>query len=80
MKYIYDGPGGCRTFRGYFFWNKRPVNVTDRATLAAIEREPDFRRVEDETQEPQRQEGRRQEEVLIPNEAQPAQHQVASKR
>lgn len=46
MKYIYEN--GARTFRGYFFWNRQPVDVTDRATLKAIEREEGFRRVEDE--------------------------------
>ena len=46
MKYIYEN--GVRTFRGYFFWNGNPVDVTDKATLAAIEREKGFRRVDDE--------------------------------
>ena len=50
MKFVYDGPG-ARTFRGYFFWNRNPVEVTDRATLAAIEREPEFRRIDEERQD-----------------------------
>lgn len=44
MKFIYEG--GTRTFRGYFFWNGKPVDVTDKATLAAIEKEYGFRRYE----------------------------------
>ena len=45
MKYVYDG---VRTFRGYFFWNGNPVDVTDRATLEAIQKESGFRKVEDD--------------------------------
>ena len=44
MKYVYDG---VRTFRGYFFWNGNPVDVTDRATLEAIQKEIGFRKVEE---------------------------------
>ena len=44
MKYVYDG---VRTFRGYFFWNGNPVDVTDRATLEAIQKESGFRKVEE---------------------------------
>lgn len=40
MKYIYED--GVRTFRGYFFYDRKPVNVTDRATLDAIKREKGF--------------------------------------
>lgn len=45
MKYIYEH--GVRTFRGYFFWNGNPVDVTDRATLEAIKHESGFRQVEE---------------------------------
>lgn len=45
MKYIYEH--GVRTFRGYFFWNRNPVDVTDRATLEAIKRESGFTRFEE---------------------------------
>jgi hypothetical protein len=41
MKYVYEN--GARTFRGYFFWNSKPVEITDRATLAAIQKEDGFR-------------------------------------
>ena len=46
MKYIYEH--GARTFRGYFFWNGKPVDVTDRATLQAIQKEEGFKVVEEE--------------------------------
>lgn len=46
MKYVYEH--GARTFRGYFFWNGNPVDVTDRATLQAIQNEDGFKAVEEE--------------------------------
>lgn len=51
MKYVSDEQ--YRTFRGYVFWQGKPVDVTDKATLAAIQREPGFRRYEDPAQVPQ---------------------------
>ena len=46
MKFIYTG--GTRQFRGYFFWDGKPVDVTDRGTLAVIHKERGFVMVEDE--------------------------------
>lgn len=42
MKYVYTG-GEFRTFRGYMFWGKRPVDILDKGTLEAIRRETDFK-------------------------------------
>ena len=44
MKYTFTGK--YREYRGYQFIDGRPVDITDRATLAAIAREPDFKPVE----------------------------------
>jgi hypothetical protein len=46
VKYIYEN--GARTFRGYFFWNSKPVEITDRATLQAIQKEDGFKVFEEE--------------------------------
>lgn len=46
MKFIYtEGP--YREYRGYMFWNGKPVTVTDRGTLEAIRRDPSFKEVQD---------------------------------
>ena len=42
MKYVYtEGP--YKEFRGYAFANGKPVTVTDRGTLEAISKRPDFK-------------------------------------
>ncbi len=46
-QFVYMG-GLYREFRGYVFANMRPVTITDRATLEAVEKDKSFRRVEDE--------------------------------
>lgn len=53
MKYVYEH--GARTFRGYFFWNRNPVEVTDRATLQAIQNEEGFKVFEEEVKAAARQ-------------------------
>ena len=47
MKYIYTG-GNYREFRGRVFAHGNAVDITDRGTLAAIAKEPDFKPVEEE--------------------------------
>ena len=49
MKFIFDG--SYAQFRGYVFANRKPVNVTDRGTLEALKRNPQFRKVEDGKEE-----------------------------
>lgn len=63
MKYAYEGE--YREFRGYVFWRGKPVTITDQGTVEALEKEPHFRRIEDE--EVQRQDAKEDaaEEVLI---------------
>ena len=51
MKYVFDGD--YVQFRGYIFANRKPVNVTDRGTLEALKRNPQFRKVEDGKEENQ---------------------------
>ncbi len=46
MKYAYNGP--YREFMGRVFAYGKPVEINDKATMEAIEKEPDFRKVEDE--------------------------------
>lgn len=48
MKYVYEGQ--YREFRGYVFANGKPVTITDRGTLEAIQKDNSFRRFEDEGQ------------------------------
>lgn len=45
QQFIYTG-GKYREFRGYVFCNGNPVTVSDRGTLEAIAREPDFKKVD----------------------------------
>ena len=46
MKYVFtEGP--YREFRGYVFANGKPVTITDRGTLEAIQKDNSFRRFED---------------------------------
>lgn len=49
QRYIYKGR--YREFRGYQFWNGKPVTITDKGTLEAIKREANFEEVKDETKE-----------------------------
>lgn len=44
-RYVYKGQ--YREFRGYQFWNGKPVTITDRGTLEAIKREADFEVVDE---------------------------------
>ena len=44
MKYIHTA-GPWREFRGYVFYGEEPVEVTDKATLELIKREPDFKEI-----------------------------------
>lgn len=37
-----------RHFRGYLFFKGRPTNVTDKATIQALENHPDFQKAEHE--------------------------------
>jgi hypothetical protein len=46
MKFVFDGEY-CQ-FRGWVFAHRKPVNVTDRGTIEALKRNPNFRKVEDE--------------------------------
>lgn len=45
MKYVYNGT--YRSFMGRMFAFGKPVEITDKATLIAIEKEPDFKKVEE---------------------------------
>jgi hypothetical protein len=40
-RFIYTA-GNYKEFRGYLFWNGKPVTVTDPATIGALIRRPDF--------------------------------------
>lgn len=42
MKYIYTG-GPYTEFRGYVFINGKPTTISDRGTLEAIAKRPDFK-------------------------------------
>lgn len=46
MKYIYNGT--YTQFMGRMFAFGKPVDVTDKATMEALDKNPDFRKVEDE--------------------------------
>lgn len=46
MKYVYDG--AYRSFMGRVFAFGHPVEITDKATMEALDKQPDFRKVEDE--------------------------------
>ena len=46
MRYVYTGV--YREFRGYVFAHGNPTTVTDRATLEALEKDPTFRKVEED--------------------------------
>lgn len=48
QKYVYTN--GARHYRGYFFHSGKPVTITDRATLAAIQKEKHFELVEEKTE------------------------------
>lgn len=49
MKFTFNGE--YAEYRGYVFAHRKPVNVTDRGTIEALSRNPNFRKVEDGTQE-----------------------------
>lgn len=49
MRFVYSGP--YIQFRGYVFAHGKPTNVTDVATIAALEKLPNFRKVPDEPKE-----------------------------
>ena len=46
MKYVYEGQ--YKEFRGHVFANGKPVTITDRGTLEAIEKNISFRRYDEE--------------------------------
>ena len=46
-----------RHFRGWLFAYGKPTDVTDRATIAALERHPDFMRVDEKPSEEGLEEG-----------------------
>lgn len=46
MKYVYDGE--YTQFMGRQFAFRKPVEITDKATLQALEKNPHFRKVKDE--------------------------------
>jgi hypothetical protein len=52
MKFIYLA-SNYHHFRGQLFAFKKPTEVTDKATIAALERNPDFMRV-DEPKQPEK--------------------------
>jgi len=52
MKFIYTA-GPFKQYLGRMFAFGNPQEVTDRATIAALEKHPDFRKVEDEKEEDQ---------------------------
>jgi hypothetical protein len=49
MKFIYDGE--YREFRGYVFKWSKPTEVTDRATIEALLKDPSFWRCDEEAKE-----------------------------
>jgi hypothetical protein len=49
MKFVYEGT--YTEFMGRMFAFGREVEVTDRATIAALEKRSDFRKVDQKTQE-----------------------------
>lgn len=55
-QYYFDGP--YREFRGYQFWNRKPVTILDRATLEEIKKDASFKKYESvvDAPPPQRQE------------------------
>ena len=55
-QYYFDGP--YREFRGYQFWNRKPVTILDKATLEEIKKDASFKKYEPpvDTPPPQRQE------------------------
>ena len=67
MKYIYT-LGPWKEFYGYIFWDGKPTEVTDRATLERLQKEDGFKAVEveevpiqpQETQDGEVQEGQGQ--------------------
>ena len=61
MKYVYQGMYTC--FMGRMFFNGNAVDITDKATLGAIQKRTDFRRVDDE-----KKDKAPTEKVLIPDE------------
>lgn len=60
MKFAYNGK--YTQFMGRMFAFGKPVEVTDRATIMALEKNPDFRKVEDEKEQAP------EAKVLIPDE------------
>ena len=51
MRFVFQG--AYTHFRGYVFAHGKSVDVKDRATIAALEKMPNFRKVEDEPQKVQ---------------------------
>ncbi len=52
MKFIYLA-GAYTQFMGRTFAFKKPTEVTDRATISALQKNPDFMRVDDEPEKEQ---------------------------
>ena len=48
MRFVFEGD--YAHFRGYVFAHRKPVDVTDKATIAALQQMRNFRKVEDEPQ------------------------------
>lgn len=61
MKYVYSG--SYTQFMGRMFAFGKPVEVTDKATIMALDKNPEFRKVEDE-----KVEEAPKAKVLIPDE------------
>jgi hypothetical protein len=49
MKYVYSG--NYTTYLGRVFAYGKPTTVNDKATIQALDKHPDFRKVEDEEKE-----------------------------
>ena len=49
QKFIHTA-GPWREYRGYVFWKDNPVTVSDAATLEAIRKLPEFKRIDHENE------------------------------
>ena len=49
MRFVFDGD--YAHFRGYVFAHRKPTEVKDRATISALEKMRNFRKVDDEQKE-----------------------------
>lgn len=63
MRYIYT-KGPWKEFMGYVFYDGRPTDVTDRATLERLQREPDFQPFKEIANGKERQEAPAEARVL----------------